>query len=102
MKKIEISKILKEIEVTDKDITEHKRKLLEIISSFKEHRTIINTSLSTLAFLRKENKIDIEKEQTFIEQLRDIVKKADNALKEKTNKFKVPSPDEILMAASNI
>ncbi len=102
MKKIEISKILKEIEVTDKDITEHKRKLLEIISSFKEHRTIINTSLSTLAFLRKENKIDIEKEQTFIEQLRDIVKKADNALKEKTNKFKVPSPDEILMSASNI
>ena len=102
MRKVEISKMLKEIENTDEDTSEYKRKLLETISSFKDSKTMLNIGLSVFALLRKKNKIDIEEEQDFIEQFRNIIKKADKALKEETKKFKVPSSDEILRSASSI
>jgi len=48
------------------------------------------------------NKIDIKEEQDFIEEFRNIIRKADKALKEDVEKLKVPSSNEILMSASSV
>ena len=102
MRKIEISKILENIENTDEDTSEYKRKLLKEISSIKDNKTLLNITLSTFALLRKKNKIDIKEEQDFIEEFRNIIRKADKALKEDVGKLKVPSSNEILLSASSV
>lgn len=102
MRKIEISKILENIENTDEDTSEYKRKLLKEISSIKDNKTVLNITLSTFALLRKKNKIDIKEEQDFIEEFRNIIRKADKALKADVGKLKVPSSNEILLSASSV
>ena len=66
MRKIEISKILENIENTDEDTSEYKRKLLKEISSIKDNKTLLNITLSTFALLRKKNKIDIKIDDYFM------------------------------------
>lgn len=78
MKRIEINKILKEISDTDQDTTEYKKKLLEIVQSFRDNELIKNIGLIVIAELRKLDKIDFEKDKDLIEQFRNVVKKANS------------------------